>query len=182
MFAPCKGSWIPDRGYICACGIQSPGRLCLWNPESWALESEIPITIGIQNRSSTDEDWNPVPGIRNPRCGIQNLRLSGLRRDYKPRGLYSRVLLTGVEKCFKTSYISFLTKTPFSHLLVQNVIINQGGWGGRGLAIGCSFWHAGRWAYNLGAYKRQFTVTFLGIFFPYQNPQGQFFQLFAWYG
>ena len=26
----------------------------------------------IQNSSSIDKDWNPVPGIRNPRRGIQN--------------------------------------------------------------------------------------------------------------
>ena len=28
--------------------------------------------IGIQNPSSTDKDWNPVLGIRNPWLGIQN--------------------------------------------------------------------------------------------------------------
>ena len=39
-------------------------------------ESEIPLTIGIQNPSSTDKDWNQVPGIRNPRRGIQNPRMS----------------------------------------------------------------------------------------------------------
>ena len=33
-------------------------------------ESEIPLTIGFQNPSSTDKHWNPVPGIRNPRSGI----------------------------------------------------------------------------------------------------------------
>ena len=46
---------------------------------SWALESENTqlkesgtlLRIGIQNPSSTK-----VPGIRNPRCGIQNPRLS----------------------------------------------------------------------------------------------------------
>ena len=36
----------------------------------------IPLTIEIQNPTSTDKDWNPVPGIRNPRRGIQNPRLS----------------------------------------------------------------------------------------------------------
>ena len=39
-------------------------------------ESGIPLTIGIQNPSSTNKDWNPVPGIRNPQRGIQNPRLS----------------------------------------------------------------------------------------------------------
>ena len=47
-------------------------KFCLWNVESWVLESEIqlkesgiPVPIGIQNPSSTDKYWNPVPGIRN---------------------------------------------------------------------------------------------------------------------
>ena len=48
--------------------FQSPGKSCLWNPESCVLESTIqlkecgiPITIGIQNPSSTEKYWNPVP-------------------------------------------------------------------------------------------------------------------------
>ena len=36
----------------------------------------IQLTIGIQNPSSIDKDWNPVTGIRNPQRGIQNPRLS----------------------------------------------------------------------------------------------------------
>ena len=39
-------------------------------------ESGIPLTMGIQNPSSTDKGWDPVPGIRNPRRDIQNPRLS----------------------------------------------------------------------------------------------------------
>ena len=31
-------------------------------------ESGIPQTIEIQNPSSTDKNWNPVSGIRNPQC------------------------------------------------------------------------------------------------------------------
>ena len=31
-------------------------------------ESTIPLTIGNQNPSSTDRDWNPIPGIRNADC------------------------------------------------------------------------------------------------------------------
>ena len=53
------------------------------NLESWVLESGIqledsgiPLTIGIQNPSSTDKYWNPVPGIRNTKREIQNPRLS----------------------------------------------------------------------------------------------------------
>jgi len=70
--AQCKGIGIPESG-----------KIMLENSESWALESgiqlnesEIPRTIGIQIPSSTDRYWNPVPGIRNPRCGIENSRLS----------------------------------------------------------------------------------------------------------
>ena len=59
------------------------GKYCLWNLESWALEPgiqlkepRIPPTIRIRNPSSTDKDWNLIPGIRNPRRGVQNPRLS----------------------------------------------------------------------------------------------------------
>ena len=74
-------------------GFPNPGNFCFWNPESGKillLESGIlgfgiwktaqgsrnPLRIGIQNPSSTDKDWNPVPGLQNPRSGIQDLRLS----------------------------------------------------------------------------------------------------------
>ena len=57
--------------------------MCLWNPESSALESGIQLKesgillyIGFQNPSFINKDWNPVPVIRNPRRGIQNPRLS----------------------------------------------------------------------------------------------------------
>ena len=40
------------------------------------FKSGIPLTIEIQIPSSTDKYWNPVPGIRNPQCGIQNPGLS----------------------------------------------------------------------------------------------------------
>ena len=39
----------------------------MWNQESCALESGIPLTGEIQNPSSTDKDWNPVPEIRKPK-------------------------------------------------------------------------------------------------------------------
>ena len=44
-------------------GFWNPRNFCLWRPESWALEcgkqrkeSGIPLTIGIQNPSSTDKE------------------------------------------------------------------------------------------------------------------------------
>ena len=62
-------------------GFPNPGKFCLWNLESWALESGIqfkesgiPWTTGIQNPSSTHKDWNQLPGIRNPRSRIQDCR------------------------------------------------------------------------------------------------------------
>ena len=56
-----------NRGYECLAHevIQIPEyrKFCLWNPESWVLESEIqlkesgiPLIIGIHNPSSTDKD------------------------------------------------------------------------------------------------------------------------------
>ena len=43
-----------------------------WNPGIQLNEFGIPLTIGIQNPSSADRYWNPVPGVRNPYRGIQN--------------------------------------------------------------------------------------------------------------
>ena len=40
------------------------------------MEFGIRLTIGIRNPSSTGKVRNLVPGIRNPRRGIQNQRLS----------------------------------------------------------------------------------------------------------
>ena len=51
---------------IFPCGMENSR---LWNPEY--SSSGITLTIGIQNRSSTDKDWNWVPRIRNPWRGIQ---------------------------------------------------------------------------------------------------------------
>ena len=63
-------------------GFWNPRNICLWSPESWAMESEIqfkdsgiPLTIGIQNQGFTNRDWNPLLGIRNPRRGIHNPRV-----------------------------------------------------------------------------------------------------------
>ena len=36
-------------------------------PEIQFKDSGIPLTIGIQNPGFTNRDWNPVPGIQNPR-------------------------------------------------------------------------------------------------------------------
>ena len=48
----------------------------IWeNPEYWALESGIQLKksgIALTSPGSTDKNWNPVPGIRNPLRRIQN--------------------------------------------------------------------------------------------------------------
>ena len=79
--------WNPESNFRRQ-RIRKQGNFCWWNPESskfllskpesWALElkeSGISLTIGIQNSSSTNREWNPVPEIRNPRCGTQTPRL-----------------------------------------------------------------------------------------------------------
>ena len=59
-------------------GFWNPEKFGLWNrPKSeknllvesgmqLIKKSGIPLAIGIQNPSSTDKEWNPVPAIRNP--------------------------------------------------------------------------------------------------------------------
>ena len=88
-------------------GYRSPGKFCRWNQESWALESGIqvkesglPLTTGIQNRSSNDQDRNLVPGIRNRRRGIQNPRLSWipLRGAKRKESLFYKGFLITSEK------------------------------------------------------------------------------------
>ena len=74
-------TWIQPRNvspHVREWGNRNPWNFCLWNSESWALESRnsgIPLTIGIQYPSSTDKDWNPVTGIRDPWRGIRDPRL-----------------------------------------------------------------------------------------------------------
>lgn len=80
---PMKGNPVSGIQEIFACGIWNPEKSCLWNTESWDLESGmklmgsgIPKTIGIPNPSYTENEWNPVSGIRNPRHEIHVPRLT----------------------------------------------------------------------------------------------------------
>ena len=65
-------TWIQPRNvspHVREWGHRNPWNSCLWNSESWALESRnsgIPLTIGIQYPSSTDKDWNPRSVAWNP--------------------------------------------------------------------------------------------------------------------
>ena len=70
-------------------GFWNPWNFCVWNLESWALESriqlkesEILLRIGIRNpiQGSARKDWNQVSGIRNPRLGIQDPRIPYMGR------------------------------------------------------------------------------------------------------
>jgi len=73
---PCKEIRISDSNKFLlehCWENRNPGKFCLWNPQSWALASGIQpkvfgipliITIGIQNSSSTDKNWNPRCGAR----------------------------------------------------------------------------------------------------------------------
>ena len=83
--------------YLRESGFRNPRKFCLWNQEFRKflfVESEIlgfkkrntaqgirnPLMIAIGNPLPNfhwQRIWNPVSGIRNPRRGIQNLRLSG---------------------------------------------------------------------------------------------------------
>lgn len=71
FFAPRKGIQIPEAVNFCS-----------WNPESWARESAIPLTIGIPNPSSTEEEsgiqfleWTPESKtvLNSLKCGDQFL-------------------------------------------------------------------------------------------------------------
>lgn len=53
-------------------GIREIFACKIWNPGLWNPESRIPLTIRNQNPRSSDKVRNQVPGIRNPRYGIQN--------------------------------------------------------------------------------------------------------------
>ena len=41
-------------------------NFCLWNGESWSLESRIQVSL-------TERIRYPIPGIRNPQRGFQNI-------------------------------------------------------------------------------------------------------------
>ena len=75
-------------------GIRNPGKFCLWNPESRALESKIQLReSGIPQKEislpfvtvkrkekgvilnspfTINKDWNTVLGIPNSLRGVQN--------------------------------------------------------------------------------------------------------------
>ena len=80
-------------------------EFCLWNPECWALksktqlkESRIPQTIGIQNQTSPDKDWDPIPvtRIQGVEFRIQNclgLPYTGRSNEYHDRENQTRIII-----------------------------------------------------------------------------------------
>ena len=97
----CHSTEYSQSSYVRESRFWNPGNFCSRNQESWLwrimlttesrnpsstdkksgiqyLEPGILRKIWIQNPSSTDTDWNSVPGIRNPLRGIQNPRLSSI--------------------------------------------------------------------------------------------------------
>ena len=75
-------------------GFRNQGNFCLWNLESREVlfvesgkqfkESGIPVTIEIQNPSSTIKDWNTVPGI----CGVESRIQECLRFPYMGEAIH----------------------------------------------------------------------------------------------
>ena len=59
------------------------------------MESEIWESISRKIRNPTDE-WNPVPGIRNPSLGIQNPRLTWIDFPCMERSLAQASFLANV--------------------------------------------------------------------------------------
>ena len=64
-------------------GFRNPGKFAcefrnpwLWNPEYSSQRIWNPTSDWNPESSSTQKDWNPAPGIRNPWRGIRNPRLS----------------------------------------------------------------------------------------------------------
>ena len=118
---PCKGVGIPESGKFLLTESRIRGKMCLWNPESWALESGIqlkksglPLTIEIQSPSSTDKDLKPVAGIRNPRRGIQNPRVSFIPLHGATR---SQTNIQGLKMTEKWSWARFDFNVVSRHTL-----------------------------------------------------------------
>ena len=84
-FANCKGiRFRTGKFLLVESGLRETFAYGICNPGPYfgiqLKECRIPRTIGIHNPSSTVKDWYPVPGIRNPRLGIQNPRFHYMGR------------------------------------------------------------------------------------------------------
>ena len=72
-------------------------------------ESTIPRTIITQNQSTTDKDCNLVPGFRNPRRGIKNLRLTWISLRGSKFGSVEKELLNVTLQMKPTQHVSCVT-------------------------------------------------------------------------
>ena len=80
-----------------------------WKSGIKLKESRIPRTIIIQNQSTTDKDCNLVPGFRNPRRGIKNLRLTWISLHGSKFGSVEKGLLNVTLQMKPTQYVSCVT-------------------------------------------------------------------------
>ena len=111
---PMKGN--PDSGMrkIFARGIRNPENFTceIRNPGLWSLEYNLrnPLTIKTQNPSSSDRDWNLVPGILKSVTAWNRESQSVMdSRDIGLQGLGSRSLVqvSLTENFFKPRYVLF---------------------------------------------------------------------------
>ena len=76
---PAKSNLMTISPRVRESGFCNLGNFCVWirsTAQGIRNTTNEKPTIGIQNPSSIEKDWNPVPGILNPQRGIQNPRPS----------------------------------------------------------------------------------------------------------
>ena len=111
--------WSPGKFFIVQSGILSIGiqdtTQGIW---------DAPLTIGLRNPSSTDKDWNPVPGIWNPWHGIQNLRPSWITLQGVSMCTTFALHLSLKGKYFCQSYLKNLKSTTLyqSYIKIKFVL------------------------------------------------------------
>ena len=87
--------WVPLRFLFASCkGIRNPGNFCLWNSESWVLESGmqlkksgIPLTIKMRNPRSTGKE-SKIQYLESGIHVVEPRIQDGLGFPYKGRFLY----------------------------------------------------------------------------------------------
>ena len=128
---PMEGN--PDSGMrkIFACGIRNPENFAcgIRNPGLWSPEYSLrnPLTTKIQNPSSSDRDWNPVPGIlKSVKAWNRESQTIMDSRDVGLQALGSRSLvqLSMIENFFKPRHGLFLNHFLRSHRYAMCLVIS----------------------------------------------------------
>ena len=128
---PMKG--IPDSGMrkIFTRGIRNPENFTceIRNPGLWSLEYSLrnPLTIKTQNPSSSDRDWNLVPGIlKSVTAWNRESQTVMDSRDIGLQGLGSRSLvqISLIENFFKPRCGLFLNHFLRSHRYAMCLVIS----------------------------------------------------------